>query len=162
MQSLEVILSEISKVPLLLCVVLIRHAFLIIGAIADKISRRNTKAPWQPNSELPLVSVVIPAYNEERVICGAIESALQSDYPHLQVIVLDDGLIDGTYLNASNCAAEYDRAKVIKQTPNQGKPAALNAGIKCAKGDYFVALDADTVLALDCIRLLMSALIREE
>src|SRR5262245_45776900 len=81
------------------------------------------------------VSVVIPAYNYERFLKQAIDSALQQDYPLLEVIVVDDGSTDNTAeLVAELCRAD-SRIRYIHQK-NAGLPAARNTGIRAAKFDY--------------------------
>jgi cellulose synthase/poly-beta-1,6-N-acetylglucosamine synthase-like glycosyltransferase/peptidoglycan/xylan/chitin deacetylase (PgdA/CDA1 family)/spore germination protein YaaH len=103
----------------------------------------------------PTVSVVIPAYNEERVIARTILSVLGQDYPALQVIVVDDGSTDGTLAAAQ---AVRDPRVVVLHQPNGGKATALNHGIVDATGDMVVVIDADTVLAPDAIRQLVRPL----
>src|SRR5690348_14198226 len=91
---------------------------------------------------LPGISVVIPAYNYERLLKQAIDSALQQNYPLLEVIVVDDGSTDNTgQLVAELCRAD-NRIRYIHQK-NAGLPAARNTGIRAAKFDYVGFLDAD-------------------
>ena len=103
----------------------------------------------------PTVSVVIPAYNEERVIARTILSVLGQDYPSLQVIVVDDGSTDGTLAAAQ---AVHDPRVTVRHQANGGKASALNHGIEDATGDMVVVIDADTVLAPDAIRHLVKPL----
>ena len=93
-----------------------------------------TKAP---DTLLPRISVVIPAYNKEQQIRAAIDSALRQSYPPLEVIVVDDGSTDKT---AS--IAEQAGAKVISQQ-NAGISAARNHGAAEALGEWIAFLDAD-------------------
>ncbi len=87
--------------------------------------------------EEPLVSVVIPAFNAERFLAEAIESVLAQDHGNLEVIVVDDGSLDGT----GQLAARYP-VKTIAQ-PNGGQAAARNTGVACARGPLVAFLDAD-------------------
>jgi len=90
-------------------------------------------------SVAPLVSVVMPAYNSARYIAEAIDSALQQDYPALEIIVVDDGSTDDTV----NIVARYgDKIRLLSQK-NQGSAAARNLGIRQARGKYIAFLDAD-------------------
>jgi cellulose synthase/poly-beta-1,6-N-acetylglucosamine synthase-like glycosyltransferase/peptidoglycan/xylan/chitin deacetylase (PgdA/CDA1 family)/spore germination protein YaaH len=92
----------------------------------------------------PFVSVVVPAYNEEKVIGRTIDSLLRSDYPSFEIIVVDDGSTDGTYETAVLHSAGRDNITVYRKE-NGGKAEALNFGWHRAKGEVIVALDADTV-----------------
>ncbi|MBB3858799.1 peptidoglycan/xylan/chitin deacetylase (PgdA/CDA1 family)/spore germination protein YaaH/GT2 family glycosyltransferase [Novosphingobium hassiacum] len=91
----------------------------------------------------PTVSVIIPAFNEERVIASSVERVLASDYPALQVIVVDDGSKDGT----SRVVAERfggDPRVTLLTLQNGGKASALNRALLQATGEVVIALDADT------------------
>ena len=90
-----------------------------------------------------LVSVIIPAFNEERVIESSVRRILESDYANLEVIVADDGSKDRT---SEIVAVAYgDNPRVMLMTMvNGGKASALNRALAVAKGDVIVALDADT------------------
>ncbi|MFL5827649.1 MAG: glycosyltransferase [Thermoleophilaceae bacterium] len=90
---------------------------------------------------VPHVSCVVTAYNLERFIGAAVQSALDVDWPEerLEVIVVDDGSTDGT---AAVLAGFGDRIRAIEQ-PNRGFNAAMSAGIGAARGDYIAILDGD-------------------
>ena len=93
--------------------------------------------------QTPLVSVVIPAYNEEKQIEKCIDSILKLDYPleKLDIIVVDDGSTDSTLAKSK----EYEGKGVrIFTKENKGKGAALNYGIERAKGGLVVTMDADS------------------
>jgi cellulose synthase/poly-beta-1,6-N-acetylglucosamine synthase-like glycosyltransferase len=94
------------------------------------------------------VSVIVPAYNEAANIAKTVLSLVASDYPCLEIIVVDDGSTDGT-------AAIVRRlglfgVRVISQ-PNAGKPAALNTGIRLARGELLVLVDGDTVFEREAV-----------
>src|SRR3954451_19814498 len=101
-----------------------------------------------PNA--PRVTVVIAAYNEERFIAHALDSALGQDYPadRVAVIVVDDGSTDATARVAERHAAPTGRLRVIRQRSG-GNVAATNAGLARADGDVVALLDADDVWAPD-------------
>ncbi|MEM3113277.1 MAG: glycosyltransferase family 2 protein [Candidatus Pacearchaeota archaeon] len=95
------------------------------------------------DDELPIVSVIIPAYNEEKSIESTIRSILQTDYPKskFQVIVVDDGSSDNTF----KIARKFKKHGVEVYTKtNEGKGVALNYGLKKARGDVIFSMDADT------------------
>src|SRR5215212_6403385 len=86
----------------------------------------------------PLVTVVIPCYNQAHFLGEAIESVLSQSYPHGELIVVDDGSTDET----SEVASRYEGARLIRQE-NRGLAGARNRGLGEAKGEYVVFLDAD-------------------
>jgi glycosyltransferase involved in cell wall biosynthesis len=90
----------------------------------------------------PLASVIIPAYNAERFLRQAVESALAQTYPNVEVIVIDDGSKDGTRQLADELAKGDSRLRVITQQ-NAGVGAARNRGIAEARGEFIAPLDAD-------------------
>jgi cellulose synthase/poly-beta-1,6-N-acetylglucosamine synthase-like glycosyltransferase len=99
--------------------------------------------PLPGSGEPQQVTVLIPAFNEEKVIVPTIERILASDYSNLEVLVIDDGSKDHTaYITRSHFMNE-PRVGVIS-IPNGGKANALNVGLANAKGEVVVALDADT------------------
>ncbi len=103
----------------------------------------------------PPLTVLIPAYNEERVIEGTVLSAAASDYPDLRIIVIDDGSLDGTAARVEALATADPRIELIRQPANAGKAAALNAGLAVVETDLIASLDADTVLVRDSLRRLV-------
>jgi glycosyltransferase involved in cell wall biosynthesis len=91
----------------------------------------------------PLVSILIPAYNSERWLAETLSSALDQTWPRKEIIVVDDGSLDRTFEVASSFSARG--VKVVKQA-NGGAPAARNAALTLAQGDYIQWLDADDLL----------------
>jgi poly-beta-1,6-N-acetyl-D-glucosamine synthase len=102
------------------------------------------------NSENPFVSIVVPAYNEEKVIVNCINSILASDYSNYEIILVDDGSSDGTVSEMRRYEMN-PRIKMVTQ-PNASKAAALNMGMLLSKGEVLFFVDADGVFAKDTIR----------
>ncbi len=100
--------------------------------------------PVLPDEELPSVTVVIPAYNEEERIGRTIENVLGQDYPRgkLEVLVVDDGSTDGTVGVASTFPVV-----VVRHPVNRGRGAAVMTGIRNAHGDIVV-----TMMRTRCLR----------
>ena len=127
-----------------------RLAFLSSLALFHQFSRRGrTPAMLDPLTG-PLVSVLIPCFNEEKVIAGSIARILESTWARLEVIVLDDGSTDSTAAEVERAYAHEGRVKLYR-FPNGGKATALNRGLTIAQGEVVVALDADTLFAPDTI-----------
>jgi cellulose synthase/poly-beta-1,6-N-acetylglucosamine synthase-like glycosyltransferase/spore germination protein YaaH/peptidoglycan/xylan/chitin deacetylase (PgdA/CDA1 family) len=123
-------------------------------AIYDRLRAHVYGTPAQIAAYRPRVAVLIPAYNEEKVIERTIQGALDSDYPNLRVIVIDDGSKDRTLEIARRAfAAEEAAGKVLILTkPNGGKAEALNFGLEHIRdAELFVGIDADTIIAPDAI-----------
>jgi cellulose synthase/poly-beta-1,6-N-acetylglucosamine synthase-like glycosyltransferase len=127
-----------------------RMAFIGILALAQYIrSRRRERVHFGESFE-PLVSVVVPAYNEEKVICRTIDSLLASDYPNFEIIVVDDGSADDTYNIAKDAYADNPKVSVFTKT-NGGKAEALNFGWRQSRGEIVIGLDADTIFTAETI-----------
>jgi cellulose synthase/poly-beta-1,6-N-acetylglucosamine synthase-like glycosyltransferase/peptidoglycan/xylan/chitin deacetylase (PgdA/CDA1 family) len=132
--------------------VLMSARLILVGALAtfDRFRRRNDVAD---PSYRPSVAVLIPAYNEETVIERTVQSVLESDYPNLRVIVIDDGSKDQTaavtrYAFRKEIA---DGRVTVLTKPNSGKAAALNYALEHVTEELFVGIDADTIIAPDAI-----------
>ena len=140
-----------------------RLLFIGAAAVYDRLHEKIFGKPAEVASYRPRVAVLIPAYNEEKVIERTVQAALNSNYPNLRVIVIDDGSKDRTLEVARNAfAAEEAEGKVLILTkPNSGKADALNYGIEhIGDAEIFVGIDADTVIAPDAISRLVPHFIR--
>ena len=124
----------------------LRSASLLLLA-----GRRQRHTPT-PSGHEPSVTIVIPAYNEEQVIEQCIRKALLSEYPDFDIIVVDDGSTDDTYLKAASFS--YHPLVTVLKQPNRGKAAALNAALDEAQSDILICIDADSQIAPDAVRLL--------
>ncbi len=106
-------------------------------------------------SKFPLVTIVIPAYNEEKRIKGTIESVLKLNYPKnkLEFIIVNDGSTDKTEHVARALIKDNKKfsIKLINQE-NKGKGAALNTALGISKGEFFVCLDADSFVGKDALK----------
>lgn len=86
----------------------------------------------------PLVSVIIPVYNGENYIAECIENMLSQTYPHLEIIVIDDGSVDNSAIIASNYPIT-----LLRQNINSGISAARNRGIDYSNGEFVHFMDVD-------------------
>ena len=123
-------------------------------AIFDRLRSHVYGTPAEIAAYRPKVAILIPAYNEEKVIERTVQGALDSDYPNLRVIVIDDGSNDRTLEVVRRVfAQEESTGKVLILTkPNSGKADALNYGLDhIGDAELFVGIDADTIIAPDAI-----------
>jgi peptidoglycan/xylan/chitin deacetylase (PgdA/CDA1 family)/spore germination protein YaaH/GT2 family glycosyltransferase len=139
---------------------LARLAVIAALALAQRARRgagpRGAGAPAAPYA--PPVTVVVPAYNEEKVIAQTVASLLQQRYAGpLEIVVVDDGSPDGTFAAAERAFAGDPRVRVFRKA-NGGKASALNLGVGRAKGEIVVGLDADTVFLPDTVAELVAPL----
>jgi cellulose synthase/poly-beta-1,6-N-acetylglucosamine synthase-like glycosyltransferase/peptidoglycan/xylan/chitin deacetylase (PgdA/CDA1 family)/spore germination protein YaaH len=133
-----------------------RLALIGLFALIDRLRRR--RVPAVEGGFVPRVAVLIPAYNEEKVIVRTIRSVLNSDYENLRAIVIDDGSSDRTYDVAREAYRDEiatGRLQVLSKT-NAGKAEALNYAIGLLSEDYYVGIDADTVIARDAVSKLIA------
>ena len=112
--------------------------------------RREAATRKAPPEESLHVTVIIPAYNEEKVIVKTVEHILRSDHKDLDVLVIDDGSADNTSGVLHAAFGDNPRVTLIRVV-NGGKATALNVGLGRASGDILVALDADTQFQQDTI-----------
>jgi cellulose synthase/poly-beta-1,6-N-acetylglucosamine synthase-like glycosyltransferase len=133
--------------------ILMSGRLLIIGALAviDRI-RGSSSLVLDPSFQ-PAVAVLVPAYNEEKVIERTVRSVLASSYPKLRVIIIDDGSRDRTLeIARTKFQLEIASGKVTVLTkPNAGKAEALNFGLQFVTEEFFIGIDADTVIAREAI-----------
>ncbi len=132
--------------------ILMSARLIIIGlfAIIDRFRKRKNFAT--PEYQ-PRVAVLIPAYNEEKVIARTIRSVMMSNYKNLRIVVIDDGSSDTTYqtsLDAYPDQIASGRLTVLTK-PNGGKADALNFALEQIDEEIYVGIDADGVIAHDAI-----------
>jgi cellulose synthase/poly-beta-1,6-N-acetylglucosamine synthase-like glycosyltransferase/spore germination protein YaaH/peptidoglycan/xylan/chitin deacetylase (PgdA/CDA1 family) len=122
----------------------LRLVFLAILSVVHKLGEDKRRPADIDPLTGPLVSVLIPCFNEEKVIVASVARILESNWSRLEVIVLDDGSSDGTGDEVERQFGSEPRVRLMR-FPNGGKALALNRGLDQVKGDIVVALDADTL-----------------
>jgi peptidoglycan/xylan/chitin deacetylase (PgdA/CDA1 family) len=123
-----------------------RLALIGALALAQRLRSRRRERSHAGESYRPFVSVIVPAYNEERVIAQTIRSLLRSDYDNFEIIVVDDGSPDRTSEVVREQFADEARVRLFTKA-NGGKAEALNYGLRHARGEVVIGLDADTIFA---------------
>jgi cellulose synthase/poly-beta-1,6-N-acetylglucosamine synthase-like glycosyltransferase/peptidoglycan/xylan/chitin deacetylase (PgdA/CDA1 family)/spore germination protein YaaH len=126
---------------------------LIIIGICAIIDRLRTRKNYATPDYQPRVAVLIPAYNEEKVIVRTIRSVMMSNYKNIRIIVIDDGSKDRTY-DVAREAYPADIASgrlTVLTKENGGKADALNFALERIDEELYVGIDADGVIAHDAI-----------
>lgn len=116
---------------------------VLLSALALWQARRESRTVFPAIDPARFVSVLIPAFNEARVIERSVRQVLASGDVQLEVIVIDDGSADGTSEVVERAFGDDPRVKLVT-LDNGGKARALNHGLRLARGEIVVALDADT------------------
>ena len=125
----------------LLIITILKLLSQIFLSLAYNIKRKNRTLENPPK-----ISLIVPAYNEAKTIKSCIESLQTLKYPNYDIIVIDDGSTDNTFEEANQCK----NIKLLKQE-NQGKPSALNNGIRSSTGEIILTVDADTTIDKDAL-----------
>ncbi len=128
---------------------------LSVSPFYSMVARRRTKAA--ANRRKPSVSVIIPAWNEEVGIVRTMWSVINTAYPHLQVVVVNDGSTDGTHGKVTRFVADYKQDPIQRASvkylnlSNGGKARAMNRALIHATGEIVITIDADSVMDPDAI-----------
>ena len=114
-------------------------------------------------AEWPFVSIFLPAYNEGDQIEGALQAFLVIDYPRFEVIVVDDGSKDDTYVKAKRFEGSYvfGDIRVVKK-PNGGKWSALNLAYQMSSGQVILTADADGRVDQDALKRMVARLLHDD
>jgi cellulose synthase/poly-beta-1,6-N-acetylglucosamine synthase-like glycosyltransferase/spore germination protein YaaH/peptidoglycan/xylan/chitin deacetylase (PgdA/CDA1 family) len=132
---------------------------VILGVIATDEYFREKRNPLEPfafndKKTAPLVSIIVPAYNEEVNAVSSLNNLLRTDYPNFEIIFVDDGSKDNTVSKVNDAFKNNNKVKVFTKI-NGGKASALNYGIAHSNAAYVICIDADTKLLPDAVSKLM-------
>lgn len=147
--------SSIVALILFLMVLLMRYFALLVLSYLH--TAKYTAETQEEASFQPRISIIVPAYNEGKLIRNTIQSLLQQDYPEYEIIVVDDGSSDETRAVAREMVGSYPKpggrveVKLVEKT-NGGKSTALNAGIQVCSSDFVLNVDGDSQLSPDTLR----------
>lgn len=142
------IFNDLIRILFLVSIILGLLRICIVTPLALLQSRRSGSRAVTDYA--PPVTVIVPAHNEEKVVARTIHSVLDSDYPELHIIVVDDGSTDNTASVVEESFSSDPRVTFIRKE-NGGKSSALNLGISRSETEIIVCLDADTIFARDTI-----------
>lgn len=128
--------------------------FIFLNLVWIGLFFGSKKKRYKKNSAEPMVSIIIPTFNDASTIERTIDCVLKMEYPNKEVIVVNDGSTDST-LRVCKKFAEQKKIKLISFAKNRGKAHALNKGIKSAKGEIIVTVDADSYPRPDSLKKLV-------
>jgi hyaluronan synthase len=138
--------------------VLAAYGLVVCGYIVSRFCLSLLYRPARPAGLEPDVAIVMPGFNEEEAIARSLRSLLALDYPagKLEIVAVNDGSTDNTLGEMRAVAQEADgRVHVIDLGVNQGKRAAMAAGIRATEADIVAFVDSDSVLEPDALRILV-------
>lgn len=147
----NIVLDVVFTVAIVLAIM--RTLFIAYLALRQRrLARKHSDLLVKNPQEM--VSIIIPAYNEEVTAIQTIRSLLKINYPNFELIFVDDGSKDKTFDIVSAQFSNHPQVKLYRK-PNGGKASALNYGIAKASSDYLICIDADTQLKTDAVTELM-------
>ncbi len=147
-----VLIGGFSTMMIVIGVIAALRALLLVALAAHHTRRARGRAVIE---HVPDVAVIVPAFNEAVGIQRAVRSFAESDYPHLEIIVVDDGSTDDTAALVIEQGLEHVR--LIRQD-NAGKATALNTGVRHSAAEILVMVDGDTLFEPATVRRLVSPL----
>lgn len=149
------ILSSLFIVFIILSLARIFLMAVLASRQHQKDKKENLVPFWASGSTAaPLVSIIVPAYNEEVNAVSSLNNLLKTDYPNFEIIFVDDGSKDSTYEKVNNAFKDHPKMRVLTK-PNGGKASALNYGILQSTAEFVICIDADTKLLSNAVSYLM-------
>ncbi len=149
-----VVYASIVALVIFLFVLLFRYFSILVMAYLyiTKYAVEETKEYY------PFVSILVPVYNEGKVLNKSIDSLLELDYPNYEIIVINDGSTDDTAIvGEQRVGYQQGRNSLVKVSlinkPNGGKAKALNAGIQYSEADFVLCMDGDSQLSSNTLKM---------
>lgn len=121
----------------------------IVGGIMFYISNERRKP--LPLNKTPMVSILVPCYNEAETIENTVRELSKLQYPNYEIIVINDGSSDNTEEVVYGLLEKYERMRFIDLKENNGKANALYLGLIAANGEILVGVDSDSYLMPDAL-----------
>jgi hyaluronan synthase len=140
------------------------YGIVVCGYIVSRFAFAMLYRPAKDAGLEPHVAIVMPGFNEQEAIADSLRSLLALDYPaaKLEIVAVNDGSTDGTLAEMRAVAREAGgRVSVIDLGRNQGKRAAMAAGIRATEAEIIAFVDSDSVLEPDALRILVQGFANE-
>ncbi len=147
-----VVYSSIVSLVIFLFVLLLRYFSILVLAYLY-ITKYTVE---EKGGYYPFVSILVPVYNEEKVVKSSIESLLEINYPNYEIIIINDGSSDKTAEVAETLVGyQKGRTSLVKVSlinkANSGKAKSLNAGIQYSQAQFVLCMDGDSQLSSNCL-----------
>ena len=139
-----------SIVALVLFLVILLFRYLSLMNLAYWNTAKHTVRTGHDTSFLPPISIIVPAYNEGKLLESTVQSLIGMDYPKYEIILVDDGSTDDTRAVANSLVGVYRGGQVevrLVEKTNGGKSTALNAGVQVSNYDFLLNVDGDSQLS---------------
>jgi len=145
--------SSIAALAIFMLILMFRYGAVLVSAFIF-VARYSTT---EKKEFTPFVSIIVPVYNEAKILRQSIESLLELEYEHYEIIIVNDGSTDKTAaVGQSLVGLHGGRSSLVKvaliNKPNGGKASALNAGIQYSAADFVLCMDGDSHLAPESLR----------
>lgn len=126
---------------------------IFVVGVKDFLKKRQKPQKSHALHPLPVFSIIVPVKNEERVVGRLIDALQKLQYPadKKDIIIVEEASTDRTPEICRNFARKYSNIQILSRPISEGKPAALNFGLKHAKGDIIAVFDADNIPAPDAL-----------
>jgi hyaluronan synthase len=135
------------------------YTVLVSGYVLSRFALAACYRPPRDAGITPTVAIVVPAFNEGEAVARTIHSCLALDYPadRLEVVVVNDGSSDDTWAHMERAASQYPEGRVrcLDLGTNQGKRAAMAAGIRATSAEILVFVDSDSMPGVGAVRRLV-------
>lgn len=146
--------SSIVSLVIFLFVLLLRYFSILVMAYLY-ITKYTVQ---EKENYYPFVSILVPVYNEEKVVRFSVESLLHIDYPNYEIIIINDGSSDKTAAVAETLVGyQRGRSSLVKVSlinkANSGKAKSLNAGIQYSQAQFVLCMDGDSQLSSNCLKM---------
>lgn len=148
-----IVYSSIVALVLFLVILLFRYLSLMNMAYLN--TTKHTIEEGHDGNFMPPISIIVPAFNEGKLLRSTIGSLVGMDYPKYEIVIVDDGSKDDTREVARSLVGFYHGGRVevrLVEKPNGGKSTALNAGIQVSRYDFVLNVDGDSQLSPDTLR----------
>lgn len=144
-------------VLLFLCIAAVGHAYVFYPLTLMWLGWCRRKEEVSAAGAEPVVSLIIAAYNEEKIIVERLENALALEYPHerLEILIASDGSDDATVALVEEVARRDERVRVLDFRNRRGKVNVLNDAVAVARGDFLIFSDANTFFRADVVKVLL-------
>jgi len=119
-----------------------------------RTGEKRRKFSWLSKERLPTVSIIVPVKDEEKVVGRLLEAFLKVDYPpeKREIVIVEDGSVDKTVRICAEYAKRYPvQVRLVRRSMSDGKPSALNYGLKQVRGEIVAVFDADNVPEPDAL-----------